>query len=315
MKNIVYMFLCCVVVLLGCNKQPPIDDATMLDGGNLNLEDPSIAHPEKYLTSYGIPNPTEQQKQTPVIIAVHGYSATTFEWDEFHQWADSVGGINVSQVLLGGHGRSYEAFKKATWEDWQKPIIEEYKRLDSLGFQNISMIGSSTGCPLIVEMIASGKISNFVLPKHVMLVDPIVISSDKTLSLVDYVGPVIGYVKSQLDSGEQGHWYQYRPQESLQQLLNIIDLVRSKLEDGITLPQYSTMKVYKSIKDPAADPVSAVLLYKGIKKNNGGKIDVEMVNSSLHVFTRLHGRNKYSAQDKKLQLDTFKDIYQILEQN
>ena len=312
MKTIktILTFVIFMAMVVGCSKQPSIDDETMLDGDK--IFDPSIAHLEQYLVSYEYANPTAQQKNTPVVLAVHGYSATTFEWDEFRHWADSVGGIYVSQILLGGHGRDYTIFKNSTWADWQQPIINEYRRLDSLGFTNISLLGSSTGGPLIVEMISSGKISRYVRPAHVLLIDPIVISSDKTLSLVDYVGPVVGYVKSQLDSGEIGHWYQYRPQETLNQLLDLIEIVRKKLEKGIVLPAGTTCKVYKSIHDASADPVSAVLLYNGMKKSDGSRIDVEMENSNLHVFTRLQGRNSYSQQDKELQVKTFKDFQNIL---
>jgi carboxylesterase len=307
----IILFLC-VSMCYGCTKQPPIDDTTMLDGNKIN--DPSIASPEKYLVSAAFPNPTQQQKETPVVIAVHGYSATTYEWDEFRHWSDSVGKYYVSQVLLGGHGRDYESFKKASWEDWQRPIITEYKKLDSLGYNKISLIGSSTGCPLILEMVYSGKIKSNNNPKHILMIDPIIVPSSKMLSMIDLVGPALGYVKSDLDSGEVGHWYQYRPQESLNQLLELIDRVRKKLEDGIRLPAGTTMKVYKSIKDPSADPVSAVLLYKGIVNKDGSHIDIEMVHSKLHVFTRLQGRNSYTAKDKALQITTFKDIASIVEQ-
>jgi carboxylesterase len=280
----------------------------MLDGDKIS--DPSIANPAGYLVSF---DTSKRNLNTPVLITVHGYTATTFEWDEFRHWADSVGGIYVSQVLLGAHGRTYDIFEKSTWIDWQRPIIDEYKRLDSIGFKNISLVGSSTGGPLILEMLYSGKIATCThQPKHIMLIDPIVISSDKTLSLVDYVGPAIGYVKSQLDSGEQGHWYQYRPATTLSQLLTLIDNVREKLQSGMVFPSTMTFKVYKSIKDPAADPVSAVLLYNGIKMSDGSKIEVAMENSSLHVFTRLHGRNTYTVSDKNLQIETFKDFQKIL---
>ena len=303
-----------VIILVnntGCNKQPAIDEEVMLDGDN--IYDPSITDSAKYLVSAAIPDPSQLQKETPVVIAVHGYSATTFEWDEFRQWSDSIGKYYVSQVLLGGHGRDYEAFKKATWQDWQQPIIDEYKKLDAKGFQKISLIGSSTGCPLILNLVYSGKISICRNPKHILFIDPIIIPSNKSLTLVDFVGPAIGYAKANLDSGEQGHWYQYRPQESLNQLLDIITLVRKKLEDGITLPQNTTLKVYKAEKDNSADPISAVLLYKGVKNSNGSHISVEMVNSSLHVFTRLKGRNIVTSKDKVLQIKTFEDIASIIE--
>ena len=92
---------------LACSKEPAITK-DMLDGGT--LFDPSIYKPALYLVSKAIPAPTAAQAQRPVIIACHGYSATTFEWDEFRTWAGGRQDFYLSQVLLGGHGRSYEDF-------------------------------------------------------------------------------------------------------------------------------------------------------------------------------------------------------------
>jgi carboxylesterase len=302
-----------ILVILGfalitqaCSKAPEIDEKTMVDGGA--LPDPSIAHPEKYLVSYAFPNPTPAQLQTPVIVTAHGYSATTFEWDEFRHWADSVGTCYTSQVLLGGHGRSYEEFKKATWQDWQKPILDEYNRLTNLGFKKIILVGSSTSGPLILNLLYSNAFPKTNLPRQVVFIDPIVIASSKLLSVVDLVGPALGYVETSLDPNEQGHYYQYRPQESLNELQDLLYLTRIKLEDGITLPSSVNLVVYKSKQDPSADPYSAVLLYKGVTTSNGDPIDIRMVNSHLHVFTYLKGRKSYTTMDKELQLKTFKEI-------
>jgi carboxylesterase len=308
--NIYIVVICIVFLMLACSKTPTIDETTMIDGGT--LPDPSIAHPEKYLISYAIPNPTIQQQQTPVIIAVHGYSATTFEWDEFRHWGDSVGTFYTSQVLLGGHGRSYEDFKNASWQDWQKPISDEYNRLVTLGFKNISLVGSSTAGPLILNLLYTNTLPQANLPKHVIFIDPIVIASSKLLSLIDIVGPIISYTETSLDPNEQGHYYQYRPQESLNQLQDLLNTTREKLEDGITLPPSQQLIIYKSKKDPSADPYSAVLLYKGVKTSDGQKIEIRMVDSQLHVFTYLKGRKTYSLKDKELQLKTFGEIEEIV---
>jgi carboxylesterase len=300
-----FSFLFLTVLFPACSKSPAIDESTMIDGGL--LPDPSIAHPEKYLVSYALPNPTQQQKETPVVIAVHGYSATTFEWDEFHHWGDSVGTFYTSQVLLGGHGRSYEVFKNASWQDWQQPILDEYNRLVNLGFTNINLAGSSTAGPLILNLICTRSFSDAHLPRHVIFIDPIVIASSKLLSLIDIVGPAISYTETSLDPNEQGHYYQFRPQESLNQLQDLLNITRQKLEDGIQLPKME-MIIYKSKKDPSADPYSAVLLYKGITTYDGEKPEIRMVDSKLHVFTYLKGRKSYTFSDKALQLKTFKEM-------
>lgn len=292
-------------MLVSCSNNPAIDNS-MLDSGLISYAIPDSLH--RHLVSEYLSNPTNAQKNTPVIIAAHGYTATTFEWDEFRAFADKKGTFYVSQVLLGGHGRSYADFKNATWEDWQSSIKEEYKKLNDQGFTRIYLAGSSTGAPLIINMVKSGYFDAYRAPKGIFLVDPIIISSNKTLTMVGLLGPVLGYTTVQLATGEQGHWYVYRPQETLKQLMSLINLTRLDLEKGITLPVGTYMKVYKSEKDDVADPVSAFLIYKGMKTSTGAKVDVELENSALHVFTRLEGRDHVTAQETALQQKVFEEM-------
>jgi len=306
MKANYFTIILSILLFVGCNPTPEIDNATMLDGNQ--IYDASLAHPANYLVSEYLPNPTETEKDKPVIICAHGYSATTFEWDELREKANAEQTFNVSQVLLGGHGRDYASFKTATWPDWQQSIKDEYKKLSDKGFRNIYLAGSSTGAPLIVEMISSAYFDNFTKPKGIYLIDPIVVSGNKTLTLVGLLGPVLGYTTTVLESGETGTWYVYRPQESLKQLMELINLTRKNLETGITLPSGTALKIYKSKIDATADPVSAVMLYKGLKTNDGKKVDIEMVNSDLHVFTRLRGRDVITVKDTENQLNAFNDM-------
>ena len=305
MKTI-YIYLSLILALSGCNPTPPIDDATMLDG--VNFDDPSISNPEKYLVSAKYPNPDSLHLNKPVLIAAHGYSATTFEWDEIRTFADTDSSFLVSQVLLGGHGRDYADFKAATWEDWQSSIVIEYENLEKLGYKKIFLAGSSTGAPLIINLVKNGYFNQHVAPKGIFLIDPIIVPANKTLTLVGIVGPILGYTTTELATGEKGKWYVYRPQETLQELLELIDLTRKDLENGITLPLGTTMKVHKSSVDDVADPISALMIYKGIRTATGAKIEVEMEKSKLHVFTRLAGRDNYTPQDKALQQKVFLEM-------
>jgi len=311
MKTIILSILTTVLCnfFVACSKTPAID-ATMLDSGTISYAIPDSL--VRHLVSEYIPNPTFIQKNTPVIIAAHGYTATTFEWDELRTFANQKGTFYVSQVLLGGHGRSYTDFKKATWEDWQSSIKDEYKRLSDLGFTKIYLAGSSTGGPLIINLVKSGYFADYTLPKGIFLIDPIIVSSNKTLTLVGLLGPVLGYTTVELTTGEQGHWYVYRPQETLKQLMTLINKTRLDLEKGITLPAGTYMKVYKSERDDVADPVSALLIYKGMRTSTGNKIDVELENSNLHVFTRLKGRDGVTPQETALQQQVFSEMEQVM---
>ena len=294
-----------------CSKSPDINNETMLDGDK--IFDSSLYNPAKYLVSVGIENPTTAQKNTPVIIVGHGYTASTFEWDEFRSYCDVKGNVLVSQVLLGGHGSTYEDFKKSTWEDWQEPIMTEYDALRAKGYTNINFAGSSTSCPLVMDLIKKGKIGENGL-KHIFLVDPIVVSSNKLLTLIGLVGPMLGYMETTMTTGEEGHWYHFRPQETMKQLLNLTEKTRKDLQEGYNLPSGIRMKIYKSIKDPTADAVSAVLIYKGLKNSDGSNIDVEMIDSDLHVTTRLAGRDNITQHDRDNQAHVFDDMYLLLTQ-
>ena len=300
-----------IFVLSACSKIPDINNATMLDGDQ--IFDPSLYNPELYLVSVGIANPSAVQKNAPVVIAVHGYDATTFEWNEFRSYCNAKANVLVSQVLLGGHGRTYEEFKNSTWENWQEPIMTEYDALRAKGYTNISFAGSSAACPLVMDLIKKGKIGDNGM-KHIFMVDPIVIPSDKLLTIIGLVGPMMGYLETTMTAAEEGYWYHFRPQETLKQLLNLIEKSRKDLQKGFNLPAGIKVKVYKSIKDPTADAVSAVLISKGLKNSDGSKIDIEMIDSELHVFTRLNGRDNITQYDRDNQAHVFEDMYKIIKQ-
>lgn len=306
------IFSCILVlsVLMGCSKDPVITN-DMLDGDL--IFDPSLYNPQEFLVSYAIPNPTPEQALMPVIITSHGYTATTFEWNEFVEFAGSRD-VLVSQILLNGHGRTYNDFKNSTWRDWQRSLIEEYERLVQQGYQNIHFLGSSTSGALLMELIAADYFKNRVTPGQFLLVDPIVIPSNKSLSLIHVFGPMLGFLEEDQTAEEDKVFYHFRPQETLRELQDLLNKVRKELEKGVVLPQGSSLKVYKSIQDPTADPVSAVLIYKGLKMADGSPVDLEMVESGLHVFTRLELRDP-TNNDRLNQLATFNDIISRVSNN
>lgn len=309
MKKLVLVMIG-LLMLNSCNKDPDIDD-TMLDSGL--YFDQSIYQPEKYLVSASNPAPTPAEAGRPVIIAIHGYGATTFEWDEFHAWKGARTDFSISQVLLGGHGRDYQSFKNATWRVWREPIVAEFEKLEKAGYTNISFAGSSTGCTLILKLLAEGYFDSHIKPRHIFLIDPIIVPANKMLTLVGVLGPIIGYTKVDNTAGEEKYYYHYRPYETLQQLRNVINEVRKDLEKGVTLPAGCTMKVYKSEKDDVADAVSAVMINKGIRSSTGNAPEIDMIPSKLHVFTRLnHRENSPASNDIANQTKAFTEMANVL---
>jgi len=286
MKQAWFIFI--LAAATSCNPQPELLDG---DLDTLEVMDPSLLNPENYLVSAMFPNPDAATLQKTVVIAAHGFTASTYEWDELRTFLNASPQQNtvlLSQVLLGAHGRDYHTFKASTWRDWQSSIIEEYERLVDLGYTKFVFATSSTGGPLLLDLFARNYFRDKVPPIAAYLIDPLLIPSSKLLSIIPLMGPVIGYAETELEDGAEKYWYRYRPQETLNELNKLINLVRKSLEKGVQI-RGTHLKVFQSTRDISADAVGAVLIYKGVRTSSG-RIAVEMVDSDLHVFTRLQSR-------------------------
>jgi carboxylesterase len=297
--------LAALMMATGCNSPMEYED-DWLDGPAVH--DPSLNDPDYRLsTRSGL---TQQDRGRPVIIAAHGFTASTYEWREFRQYAEANSTVLVSLVLLGAHGRSLDEFTGSTWQEWGRPILEEYEALVAQGYTSISLAGSSTGGALMLEQLASGSYRGATPPRHFFFVDPIVVPSDKNLSLIPLLKHLVSHTVTEGTAEEAPHWYSNRPTVALAQLNALALRVRTQLARGVQLPAGAQAKVYKTRRDGTADPVSALLIYKGLKGAGGATIDVQMLDSELHVFTRLNGRNPalVSAADRQRQQQAFDDM-------
>jgi carboxylesterase len=163
---------------------------------------------------------------------------------------------------------------------------------------------------LLLEYISRNAFSDEpIRPKEFFFIDPIIVPSTKLLHIVDVVGPILGNSPQEFTTdAEKQHWYTNRPASTLIQLNDLCVLMQGKLEDGFSLPSGARAKCYKSKTDPSVDPISALLIYKGLTDASGGKIDVEMEESNLHVFTQLAARAQVSNADRALQQRVFKEM-------
>ena len=299
----------CQLVETKCDQEC-VDD--WLDGGR--FIDPCLDSANRCLVSERLPNPTDAEKDSlGIIIAVHGFTATSFEWGEFAAFATDTSKefprVRVSRIVLGGHGRDLETFRSSTWKDWGAPILTEYDSLVKEGYKHISFACSSTGCPLLMQYLSAGAFKERPAPKWLFMIDPIVIPTAKILSLVDVLGPILGNSPNKGNSNENHYWYVNRPEETLRQLYGLINLVKNRLEDGFRLPAGTQALVRKSKHDNSADPVGALYIYKGMRDSEGHHVDVKLVDSRLHVFTRLAFRSSTpSPADTALQLATFREM-------
>jgi carboxylesterase len=294
------------LLLAGCGESPMEFEDWWMDSPSVS--DPSLNDPNHRLSTR--PRMTPADRSRPVIIAVHGFTASTYEWQEFRAHAEGSSPVLVSLVLLGGHGRSLDDFRGSSWRDWGRPILEEYEALVAQGYTNISLAGSSTGAALILEQLASGHFHGPTAPRQFFFIDPIVVPGEKNLSLIPLMQHIVSHVTSPGTEEEARHWYTNRPAEALAQLNELINRVRAQLARGFQLPAGSGAKVFKTARDRTADPVSALLIHRGLRTSEGEHVEVQMLDSPLHVFTRLAGRNPalVTGADRQRQDEAFREM-------
>lgn len=291
-----FLLLAWVLSLTACSTPVEYED-TWLDSPL--TQDPALTDPRARVSTR--PGLTQADLARPVIITVHGYTASSFEWGEFAEFAESRSDVLVSRIVLGGHGRNIDAFRASTWQEWGGPILDEYRALVTQGYRNISLAGSSTGGALLVEHAASGAFEGPVRPNMLFFIDAIVIPGDKFLTLAQALSLVLDNVPSSPTPDEVPYWYTNRPTETLRELNALISRVRGRLEQGVRLPQDTRAAIFQSSRDRVADPVSALYLYRGLEQTNKNRVHVEMQETHLHVFTRLRGRDAAQVRSTDLQ--------------
>lgn len=273
-----------------------------LDSGS--TPDPVLIEPKNSVLSYT--DLSEVDRSVPIVILAHGFSASSYEWSDFARYMDqhSKGAVLYSNMVLGGHGRSLGAFKRSNWQEWGKPILNEYRALRAQGFTNISLAGSSTACALLLEQLSSGSYNGDIAPKNIFMIDPIV---DPVVDPKDWktrlkmrVAAVAraSYPPTQAFSPEEfSRWHGYRPFSALLSLDDLTQRVTRALGVGIQLPKGTHLSVWASQGDPTVNPNGYKLIQNGIRPGVGGSVSVYPINSKFHVFTRLSGRPE-AAEDQ-----------------
>lgn len=287
----------------GCAREPEYGDDWM---DSPLTQDPALSDSSSLVSTR--PGLTAVDRQRPVIIAAHGFSASTYEWGEFRTYAEANSDVLVSLVLLGGHGRDLDTFEASTWEEWGAPILAEYHALAAQGFTNLSLAGASTGGTLLLEQLSRNAYDRVNPPDELFFIDALVVSTSKMLRYARQVGPLIGNVPWEPSETERRHWYTNRPWRTLAELNDLLMKVRRSLRQGISLPEGTRATVWKTTGDEVVDPVSADWIKDGLR----GPVEVQMIESDIHVITRLRARTDgvVTESDRRWQHRIFDEMIQ-----
>ncbi len=297
---IIFSVLFC---LTACSKTSSYEDHWMDAPAVL---DQTIINPNLILSNQDV---ATLDLSYPVVITVHGFTASTYEWQEFYDYVSNEP-IYVSPILLGAHGRSLDDFRQSSWEDWGKPILDEYNALVDMGFTTISIAASSTGGTLVLDHLANQRFNSHLT--SLFFIDSLVVNQNKQIHLVPYIqGLLSDQVRDEITPAEQENWYNIRPVEALAELHEATKHIQTVLAEDIVLPENTRAYIFQSTGDKTVNPISAYMIYKSLNDANSGNVFFQVIDSDLHVFTRLSGRypqpTQHDIDNQTLVFDTIID--------
>ena len=266
-------------------------DSPLTSDGALNNPDA--------LVSRRIKQPSLNQQQSPVCVLVHGFSASSYEFESLKaSLLAHDPDLLFSAVVMGGHGRDYESFKSASYQDWLKPIVEEVQSLALNGHQQIILIGASTGATGILHLLMNDTFKGLPI-KQLILIDPYIVPKDKRINLVPVLRFLIGNTVSDATQPlEHRHWYTNRPTAALYELVKLMHMVKQqfatvKLESQNNWPKIT---VFTAKNDPTADTIGADKIQMAFGPDT---VDIQRYDSNRHVITEPTAKRNWSSADQQ----------------
>ena len=216
----------------------------------------------------------------PVIVSVHGFAATPFENYFILEWLKTqIPTLRSSRIMSGAHGENIADFRKASWKDWQAPLIEELKTLSQQGYENIWILSTSTGGALVLDLL---KNMDFPALKKLVFIAPIVEPYDKIMRLTRYVdiSHIVPAVPNTFDDDWRGAWFRELPLRAIRELDRLTRQVRHSLKKGLLLKPELEIMVIQSRHEVVVDRRSVFYILDGLKTSH---IETLMLNSKWHL--------------------------------
>lgn len=255
-------------------------------------------------------NPPAALKQYPVIICIHGFGSSPFEWEEFASYAQENECL-VSNIFLGNH-KSLTEFENSSWQSWLDSVKKEYISLTKIGFENISICASSTGATLLLHAL-NNKVFQPSLPlRKLIMVDPLVDINETLIYKLPYLKNVIFDIPVVTTAKEKGNWIPKRPVNTVVQLLDLISKTKTLLNSKFTALNHVKLTIFNSKNDPVIKSNSADTIVTAFKRNYIAKVDHVKIDSDLHVFSRLKGRDNIQIKDIKNQKLFFDNVIDLV---
>jgi carboxylesterase len=243
---------------------------------------PAVLQPQDYLLSARYPDGVAVDLDRPVIVMAHGFGSSPTTMSDLREYAESRH-ILVSNVTLGGHGISTDAWVETDEYDWGAPLLREYRALVDRGFTDISIVAESTAIPLWLRHFIDGSMDELPAPRRFAVLSPFIISLDKRLYIAPIIGPILNNVPSTLTPEETRWYYRNRPHQLMPDLLDLLSGVEADLDQGnVTMPSSVEMKIWYAERETTIDPIGVEKMQEKIVLDR--PVEATSVDTERHVF-------------------------------
>lgn len=204
-------------------------------------------------------------------LLLHGLGGGVFEMqllgEYLHQHGFSVQGINYP-----GHDMPSTKMPTSTWQEWYKHIEETQQKLAQI-YQNVSVIGFSTGCPLALYLAVKQSVQNLILLSPFLAIkhqwyyflrpEAYLFSLGHWIADIPRLKGLPIVDKAMLQLATEAAFFKTFNLAAVRSAIELINIVKPML------PQIEEPTlIIQSVKDSVVDPEGARIIYQQLGSKN-----------------------------------------------
>jgi carboxylesterase len=197
-------------------------------------------------------------------LLLHGLGGGAYEMQLLGEYLHSKG-LSVHAINYPGHDRQAAKMPASNWQDWYGHIRNTYESLAKC-YDNVNVVGFSTGCPLALHLATEFSIKKLVLLSpffairrewfYLLPPEAYLYSLGRLIDDVPRRHPPIRDLQMRRQT-EQAAWFRTFNLSSVRSAFELIDQVKVRLPE-IFVPTL----IIQSPRDSVVDPSGATFLYE-----------------------------------------------------
>lgn len=202
-------------------------------------------------------------------LLIHGWTGSTFEMNPLVAPLEEMG-LTVRNIMLPGHGTSFEDFQNSYWKDWEQAAEEEYEKL-AADVDAVFVVGLSMGGALALHLASKYPVAGVVplaAPLYVYSVFPWEMKDWRLpfTPIIRRFKPLVALGKRDEEHEKISPWVGYDDFVSmvqLQELMNGVKKVKNEVS-AVTAP----ILIVQAKKDKTVPLGNAFLIAKKVSSKD-----------------------------------------------